>query len=102
MTTAVETIRDFYAALGSGDAPRALVASLARPGGNITGLSNQTAEIASKRVELLRELAGQVRRLAIIIKSDNASAASEMRTVEAAAGKFGMEVVPLEIGQAED
>src|SRR5262249_27123726 len=79
-----------------------LVASLARPGGNITGLSNQTAEIASKRVELLHELAGQVRRLAIIIKSDNASAASEMRTVEAAAGKFGMEVVPLEVGQAED
>ena len=40
-----------------------LVASLARPGGNITGLSNQTADIAGKRVELLRELAGQVRQI---------------------------------------
>jgi putative ABC transport system substrate-binding protein len=79
-----------------------LVASLARPGGNITGLSNQTAEIASKRVELLRELAGPVRRLAIIVKSDNASAASEMREVEAAAGALGIDVVPLEIGRAED
>jgi putative ABC transport system substrate-binding protein len=79
-----------------------LVASLARPGGNITGLSNQTADIASKRVELLRELVGQVRRLAIIVKSDNASAASETREVEAAAGALGIEVVPLEIGLAED
>jgi ABC-type uncharacterized transport system substrate-binding protein len=79
-----------------------LVASLARPGGNITGLSNQTADIGGKRVELLRELAGQVRRLAIMVKSDNASAASEMREVKAAASTLGIEVVPLEIGQAED
>jgi putative tryptophan/tyrosine transport system substrate-binding protein len=80
-----------------------LVASLARPGGNITGLSNQTADIASKRVDLLRELSGQVRRLAIMVKSsDNASAASEMREVKAAAGVLGIEVVPVEIGQAED
>ena len=79
-----------------------LVASLARPGGNITGVSNQTADIASKRVELLCELVGQVGRLAIIVKSDNASAASETREVEAAAGALGIEVVPLEIGRAED
>jgi ABC-type uncharacterized transport system substrate-binding protein len=65
-------------------------------------LSNQTADVASKRVELLREVAGQVRRLAIIVKSNNASAASEMREVEAAAGKLGIEVVRLEIGQAQD
>jgi putative ABC transport system substrate-binding protein len=79
-----------------------LVASLARPGGNITGLSNQTADIAGKRIELLRELAGQVRRLAIMVKSDNASAASEMREVEAAAGALGIEVVPREVSRAED
>jgi putative ABC transport system substrate-binding protein len=79
-----------------------LVASLARPGGNVTGLSNQTADIAGKRVELLRELAGQVRRLAIMVKSNNASAASEMREVKAAAGTLGIEVSPLEIGQAKD
>jgi putative ABC transport system substrate-binding protein len=79
-----------------------LVASLARPGGNITGLSNQTADIAGKRVELLRELTGQMRRLAIMVKSNNASAASEMREVKAAAGTLGIEVLPLEIGQAAD
>ena len=82
--------------------PSGLVASLARPGGNITGLSNQTADIGGKRVELLRELAGQVRRLAIMVKYDNASAASEMHQVKAAASTLGIEVVPLEIGQAED
>ena len=79
-----------------------LVASLARPGGNITGLSNQTADIASKRVELLRDLAGKVRRVAILTKSDNASAASEVRAVEAAAGPLGVDVVPIEIAQADD
>jgi putative ABC transport system substrate-binding protein len=79
-----------------------LVASLARPGGNITGLSNQTADIGGKRVELLRELAAQVRRLAVMVKSNNTSAASEMRQVKAAASTLGIEVVPLEIGQAED
>src|SRR5262249_44893738 len=42
-----------------------LVASLARPGGNVTGLSNQQAELASKRIELLREIAPGIRRLAI-------------------------------------
>jgi ABC-type uncharacterized transport system substrate-binding protein len=64
-------------------------------------LSNQTADIAGKRVELLRELAHQVRRLAIMVKSDNASAASEMRGVKAAAGTLDIEAVPLEIAQAE-
>src|SRR5260221_11274958 len=80
-----------------------LVASLARPGGNITGVSNQTADIASKRVELLRELFPRVRRLALMVKSmDNASAASGMREVTAAPATLGIEAVPLEIRQAED
>jgi putative ABC transport system substrate-binding protein len=79
-----------------------LVVSLARPGGNVTGLSNQTADISGKRVELLRELAGQVRRLAVMFKSDNESAASEMRQVKMAASMIGIEMVPLEIGQADD
>jgi putative ABC transport system substrate-binding protein len=79
-----------------------LVASLARPGANITGVSNQTADIASKRVELLRDLAGQVRRLAIMVKSENASAASETRQVTAAAATLGIEPVLLEIAKAED
>jgi putative ABC transport system substrate-binding protein len=79
-----------------------LVVSLARPGGNVTGLSNQTADIAGKRVALLRELAGEFGRLAIMIKSDNASAASERSEVEVAARTLGIETVAVEIGRAED
>jgi putative ABC transport system substrate-binding protein len=61
-----------------------LVASLARPGGNTTGLSNQSFDIAGKRVALLREIAPNIRKLAIMAKSDNVSAASEMRDAERA------------------
>src|SRR5215468_2417391 len=48
-----------------------LVASLARPGGNITGLSNQTRELAGKRLELLREVVPGLQRLAILVNADN-------------------------------
>jgi putative tryptophan/tyrosine transport system substrate-binding protein len=79
-----------------------LVASLARPGGNITGLSNQTRDLAGKRVGLLREIAPDLRRLAIMARADNVAAASEMREVQAAAETFGIQVVPLEIHSAND
>jgi putative ABC transport system substrate-binding protein len=79
-----------------------LVQSLARPGGNVTGLSNQTAEIAGKRIGLLREIAPTIRRLAVMSKRGNRSASLEMAEVRAAATTVGIEFVPVEIGQAED
>ncbi len=79
-----------------------LVASLARPGGNITGLSNQTGDLAGKRLGLLREVAPDLRRLAIMVRTENVSAASETREVQAAAETFGIQVVPLEIHSASD
>jgi putative ABC transport system substrate-binding protein len=79
-----------------------LVASLARPGGNATGLSNQTKDLAGKRVELLREVVPGLGRLATMGNVDNISAASEMREIQAAAGALGLEVVTLEIRRAED
>jgi putative tryptophan/tyrosine transport system substrate-binding protein len=79
-----------------------LVASLARPGGNVTGLSNQTPDIAGKRVELLRALVPGLRRLAILGNPDNASNVLEMREVQAAASTLGLEVVRLEIRRAEE
>ena len=89
--------------IGAGDpVATGLVASLARPGGNATGLSNQTRDIAGKRVELLRELVPGLRRLAILGNADNASNVLEMREVQAAAGTLGLEVVRLEIRRAED
>jgi putative ABC transport system substrate-binding protein len=89
--------------LGVGDpVVTGLVASLARPGGNVTGLSNQSPDIASKRVELLRELVPGLRRLAILGNADNASNVLEMREVQATASALGLEVVRLEIRRAEE
>src|SRR6516164_6385373 len=65
-----------------------LVASLARPGGNITGLSNQAADLAAKRLELLREVVPGLRRLAIMVNVDYPAVVLEMREVETAAGTF--------------
>ena len=55
-----------------------LVASLARPGGNVTGLTNQTSDLAGKRLELLREVVPGLRRLAIMANVDNASVALDV------------------------
>jgi putative ABC transport system substrate-binding protein len=79
-----------------------LVASLSRPGGNVTGTSNQTRDIAGKRVALLRELVPALRRLAILVNANNVSAMLEAQGVEAAARALGLEVVTLEIGRSED
>ena len=79
-----------------------LVASLARPGGNLTGLSNLSADLPSKRIEFLREVAPGLRRLAILANIGNAAAALEMRQVEAAARTLGLEVTALEIRRAEE
>jgi hypothetical protein len=70
-----------------------LVASLARPGGNVTGLSVQSNDLAGKRIELLREVVPDLRRLAIMGNVGNPFAALEMGEVQAAAGKVGLEVV---------
>jgi putative tryptophan/tyrosine transport system substrate-binding protein len=79
-----------------------LVASLARPGGNVTGLSNQAADVASKRFEFLREVVPHLRRLAIMLNVNFPQAVLEMTGVQAAARKLDLEVTPLEIRAAED
>jgi putative ABC transport system substrate-binding protein len=79
-----------------------LVASLARPGGNVTGLSNQSADLGGKRLELLREVVPGLRRLAIIANVSNPDPMLEMREVEAAARALGFEVVTSEIRRTED
>jgi putative ABC transport system substrate-binding protein len=79
-----------------------LVASLARPGGNVTGLSNQTSDLAAKRVELLRELIPHLSRLAILTNMGNPAAVLEMREAHAAASALGLVVHVAEIRRAED
>ena len=79
-----------------------LVASLAKPGGNVTGLSIQAANLAGKRIEFLREVVPQFHRLAIICNVGNAQTVLEMGETQAAARTLGLEVAPLEIRRAED
>jgi putative tryptophan/tyrosine transport system substrate-binding protein len=79
-----------------------LVASLGRPGGNVTGLSNQAADVASKRFEFLREVVPHLRRLAIMLNVGFPQAVLEMAGVQAAARKLDLEVTPLEIRGADD
>jgi len=79
-----------------------LVASLARPGGNITGLSNQSVDLPGKRLELLRGVVAGLRRLAVMANVGTSIGAVEMDEVQAAARKLGLDVVPLEIRRAED
>jgi putative ABC transport system substrate-binding protein len=79
-----------------------LVASLARPGGNVTGLANQQADLAGKRLQLLHEVVPGLRRLAILGNIGNPAAAFEMGDVQAVARTLGIEVTTVEIRQAED
>jgi putative tryptophan/tyrosine transport system substrate-binding protein len=79
-----------------------LVASLAHPGGNVTGLSIQANELAGKRLEFARELVPQLRRLAIMFNVGNAQPVLEMGETQAAARILGLEVAPLVIQRAED
>src|SRR5262249_43665003 len=89
-------------ALGLDPVGAGVVASLARPGGNVTGLSTQSTDIASKRLELLREVLPRLRRLAIIGNVDFPQGVLEMAEVQAVARGLGIEVAPLEIRRAED
>jgi putative ABC transport system substrate-binding protein len=79
-----------------------LVASLARPGGNVTGLSLQSPDLAGKRLELLREVVPHLRRLAILFDVGYPSAVLEVGEVKVTAHTLGLEVTPLEIRRAED
>jgi len=79
-----------------------LVASLARPGSNVTGLSSQTTDLASKRIELLREVVPGLRQLAFLSQPDNPYVVFDMRQAESAARRLGLETASLEIRRAED
>src|SRR5215470_11564164 len=79
-----------------------LVTSLARPGGNVTGMTDQVAEAAGKRVGLLREVVPALRRLAIMTGGVTPEDVLQIGEVQAAAGALGIEVSVLEIRRTED
>ncbi len=69
-----------------------LVASLARPGGNLTGVNFFTTELAAKRLELLRELVPGIIRLAVLVHPANPNTEPTLKGVEAAARSMGLQV----------
>jgi ABC-type uncharacterized transport system substrate-binding protein len=79
-----------------------VIASLARPGGNVTGLSLQQTDLAGKRLELLREVVGDLGRLAIMANVGFPDALLEMREVETRAKALGLQIATLEIRRPED
>jgi len=79
-----------------------LVASLARPGGNVTGLSIQQTDLAGKRLEILLDLLPKLHTLAILANSGSPNAALEMGEADAAARRLGLVVVRSDVRKIED
>jgi putative ABC transport system substrate-binding protein len=79
-----------------------LVASLAHPGGNITGLSLQQIDIVGKKLDLLRELLTGLRRLAIMGNLGNAATVLDVGEVRVAASRLGLDIISLDVRRAED
>ena len=78
------------------------VASLARPGGNITGLSNLAQELSGKRLELLKEIVPKLSRVAVLGMSTNPGNAQSLRETELAAGALGVQIQYLDVRDSKD
>jgi putative ABC transport system substrate-binding protein len=89
-------------AVGNDPVGTGLVASLARPGSNVTGLSLQATDLAGKRLEFLREVLPGLRILAILVNVGYPAAVVEMGEIQAMARTLGFGVATVEIRQAED
>jgi len=98
---ATSTIPIVFAAAGD-PVETKLVSSLARPGGNVTGLSNQQTDLGGRKLELLGEVVPGFKRVAIMGNVNSPIITLEMKSVAAAAAKLGLEAVTLEIHKTED
>jgi putative ABC transport system substrate-binding protein len=79
-----------------------VVLSLARPGGNATGLSNLGTDLAGKRLEILREVFPALRQLATMVNAEYSGGVTETGELQAAARPLGLELVPFPIRHTED
>src|SRR5215475_6907078 len=98
---ATSVIPIVFAAVGD-PVDSGLVASLSRPGGNVTGLSTQQTDTATKRIELFREMIPGLHRLAIMGNVGNPAVVLDMREVQATARTLGLDIITLEIRRGED
>jgi putative tryptophan/tyrosine transport system substrate-binding protein len=96
------TVIPIVFAMASDPVGNALVASLARPGGNITGSSILQTDLAAKKLEILREIVSDLRRLLILANVGSPASLLEMDEVQTTARMLGLEVVPLEVRRAAD
>jgi putative ABC transport system substrate-binding protein len=77
-----------------------VVASLARPGGNVTGLSSLAPEVSAKQLELLKEVVPKLSRVALLGDSTQAGTARSVKESESAAGKYGLQVQFFDVADA--
>ena len=89
-------------ALSSAPVGLGLVASLARPGGNVTGLSLQSTDAAGKRIQLLREIVPQLHQLAVLGNPSSSNVMPEVSEVQSAARTLGIDVTTSEVRQTAD
>src|SRR4029434_6408878 len=76
--------------------------SLARPGGNMTGLTSQSPEVAAKRVDLIREAFPKASRVAVLYSLEGPGVAAELAEVERAVRSLGRDVLSVEVKRADD
>ncbi len=78
------------------------VASLAHPGGNVTGLSDFHADLVTKRLELLKEVVPLASRVAVLLNPDSSSSRSMLKAIQTVAPALGVTVLPLEVKGPDD
>jgi putative ABC transport system substrate-binding protein len=79
-----------------------LVASLARPGANVTGISDQGADLAAKRLELLNEVVAGIKQVAVLANPGYSASMLEFDEVQSAGSKLGIEILQLKVPRGED
>jgi putative ABC transport system substrate-binding protein len=78
------------------------IESLARPGGNVTGMSNQLGDLEGKSLEFLREIAPGMRRVAVVWNPNNPGSALGQKHMESLAQRFGLHFISVPVRQPED
>jgi putative ABC transport system substrate-binding protein len=89
-------------ATGTDQVSLGLAASLSHPGGNVTGLSTITSELAAKRFELLRECIPGLTKVAVLWDLDNVSSMASIRDIETVAGKSQVTLLPIGVGASSE
>jgi ABC-type uncharacterized transport system substrate-binding protein len=79
-----------------------LVASLARPGGNVTGLNYMSSDLSGKRLELLKAIVPKVSRIAVLLNRTAPAALPQMREMERAARALGVRLKPIDVSSGGD